>query len=326
MKLRHPESTITQFHDSKAPDRTWRSKMTQWIYLAIIAFILLYAIYYMVFANFYFLQRGLVQVDHVIVASQRGGRILGIPISVNQHVKKGALLMRVDAPNDCRQTIGNREIATLKTKNALDRIKRSSLKKQLEFKQQELKKVRYRRSMELFAESNINLQNLENDLFSLQGNIDLLSSQIALRNRAAKQLQGIGFNSAGCQDEFIHAPADGTVIAINHKTFEVLQPTEAVMDFIRDDASVHIISNFNNDDYKSLTVGEEVDVKLPDGSISKGLVSEIKSTSIPFPTEEVLHYMPARTRILATITPLDAITLKQWQAFNEMEVEVTGWR
>ncbi|GEM_PF-3712670 len=326
MKLRHPKSAITQFGDSKAPARTWRSKFTQWIYFAIVGFIILYAIYYFVYMRFYFIQRGLVQVNHVVVASVRGGRILKIPVSVGEHVKKGRLLMRVDSPNDCRQGDGVGIVLALKGKNSLDRVKRDALKQQMKLKNNDLKRLRYRRSMELYSEQGIKLQALQDKLLALQGDIKLLNQQIAVRNKEIKRLSGLGVHHNGCSDEFVRAPADGTIIAINHAPFEVLQRTEPVMDFIKDNAPVSLIMTLNNDYYDSLTLNEKVDVYFPDGSVGKGFISKIQSTAIPFPIRDSAHYLPERTRVLATIEPLESEDLNHWRAFNEVEVEVRGWR
>jgi len=332
MKLRHPKSTLTQFKDTSTPLRTWRSKLTQWIYLAIIAFIVLYAVYYLSFMHFYFNQRGLVQVDHVVVASSRGGRILAIPVKPGEHVKKGDLLMRVAAPADCHgQTMGGKGLADLKMKNALDRVRKKQLVQKIKLKNYELKQLSYRRSMELYANHNVNLQGLSDEILALKAGVELLNQQIYLRSKAMKKISAIVYSARGCQDEMVRAPANGTVITIKHKVFEVLERTGSVMDFIKDKAAVHITANFRNDYYDSLSLGEKVDIRFPDGSKSQGVISEIKSTAIPFPEQENTHYLPYRTRIMVTIEPLEidsseADQLDHWRFFNEMEVEVRGWR
>jgi len=227
--------------------------------------------------------------------------------------------------------VAGKGLADLKMKNALDRVKKKQLLQTIKLKKYNLKLQSHRRSMELYANHTVNSQALKDELLALQTGVDLFNQQIYLRNQAMKKMSAVVYSNSGCQDEMVRAPADGIIITIKNKPFEVLQRTESVMDFIKNKAEVHITASFKNDYYDSLSLGEKVDVSFPDGSKSQGVISEIKSTSIPFPVQGSTHYLPDRTRIMATIDPLEtkaseADQLDHWRLFNEMEVEVRGWR
>jgi len=327
MKLRHPRRKLTQYKEGPAPERTLRSKVTQWIYLAVVLFVVAYVIYYIAYTMFYFNQRGLVVVNHVVISSVRGGRILKISVGAGDHVKKGALLLRIASPNSCRQNPDNKIIHELKIKNGLDRGKIRMLMQQRNSKKNELKKIQYQRSMELFSGNITRMRTLQDAILVLGGNIDLLRRGLRLRTAEIKKLSMNKALDAACQDEVIRAPSDGTVIAVQHKVFEVLQRTEPVMDFVKDDAPVYIHVTFNNKRYDDLSLGKEVQIRLPDGELGKGKIAEVKSTSVPFAVNEFArNYLPQRTRLMAMIEPLNRKDAKLWKSFIEMEVEVRGWR
>jgi len=326
MKLRHPKSNLSQFKEVSAPKRTFGSKLTQWIYLTVLLFLLAYIIYYIAYKIFYFDQRGLVVVNHVIIASKRGGRILKVPVVVGSHVKKGELLLLLDAPDICRQGASNKTIRELKIKNAFDREKIRALVERRNIKKNELRQMQYQQSMELFAGNHARIQSLQDILLTLGGNINGLRHGLKIRTAEIKTLFANKMSDAACQNEVIRAPSDGTIIAVQHKVFEVLQRTEPVMDFIKDGAPVYIHAVFNNKFYNALSLGKEVQIRFPNGDLGKGKIIEVKSTSVPFAMNENQKYLPQRTRLLAIIKPLEKKESDLWKLFIEQEVEVRGWR
>jgi len=326
MKLRHPRSKLTQYKEVSAPKRTFGRKLTQWIYLAILLSLVVYAIFYVGYQIFYFDQRGLVTVHHVVISSARGGRILKEAAGAGDHVRKGALLLRIASPNVCRRSADEKVIRELKMKNGFDGQKVRVFIQQRNTKRHELNRMQYQRSMELFSDNTARIRALQDALANLDGDIDVLRHEIKLRNDEIKKLSANNTLDDACRDELIRAPADGTIVSIQHRTYEVVQRSDPVMDFVKDDAPVLIHALFRNEYYESLSLGKKVQIRFPDKSFSKGRVIKIESTSVPFAVNTVRkNYAPARTRILAVIEPLDKKDVNLWKSFMEMEVEVKGW-
>jgi len=326
MKLRHPRNNLTQYKDEEPPKRSFSSYLTQWLYLAAIFIILGFIGYYIIHSIYYFNQRGMVLVNHIVISSARGGRILSQPVQVGQHVKKGDLLLRVASPNTCKKSLNDKKMADLKMQNSLNAMKMKMLIKNRTYKEKQLQKIRYQRSLELFSKSQMDAQSLQDELQNLSANIQLLRHGKVIRRQAIKDLAAIMLEDRDCMDEFVYAPENGTIVAVEHKVFEVLQRTEPCMDFIATDADVYIEAAFHNKYYNAVSMGEDVKIRLPDGELSQGVIKEIKSTSAPFAVQENNRYLQQRTRLLVVVKPANQQEAKRWKPFIEMEVEVRGWQ
>jgi len=326
MKLRHPRNNLTQYENEDAPKRSFSSYVTQWIYLVVVFTILGFIGYYIIHSIYYFNQRGMVLVNHVVISTARGGRILSQPVQVGQHVKKGDLLLRIASPNICKKSVNDKKIADLKMQNAFNVMKIKLLIKKRSYKEKQLQKIRYQRSLELFSTPQMDAQTLQDELQDLSANIQLLQREDVIRRQAIKDLADMILEDHDCVDEFVYAPQDGTIVAVEHKVFEVLQRTESGMDFIADDADVYIEAAFHNKYYNAISMGENVEIRLPDGGLSQGVIKEIKSTSAPFAVQENNRYLQQRTRLLVVVEAANKEEAERWKSFIEMEIEVRGWQ
>ncbi len=327
MRLRHPRRKLTQYKETPAPPWTWGRKLTQWAYLAVLLFLVAYAFYYVGYQMLYFNQRGRVTVQHVVIASARGGRILEEPFGVGACVKKGQLLARVGAPFDCRPSSGDRALRDLEVKNKVDRFRLRGLLDQRRLLLRQLREMKNRRALELFGDSPGGVRELEEKLRDLDGDILLLRRQIRLRTKEIGEIRALARGDHGCGPELIRAPSDGRIVAVERTANEVVMRSTPIMDFVPDDAEVEIRAIFKNDFLESLTLGKEVRIRFPDDSETPGRIYRIESTSVPFSWDHFRkNYIPERTRVLAVIRPLNRHDARVWKAFQEMEVEVMGWR
>lgn len=336
MRLRHPKPILSHRSVENTTQLSRASRITRWLYFGVLIGLALYIIWYGVLKFFYVDNRGLVEIDHIRIASSRGGRILELPANVGDHVKKGALLVRLQSPNDCAPPQSSEvqpetpELRSLRRKLLSDRTRLETLLQQRKDKQAQLRNMRFSHAMELSIGSvRLQSQKLEDDILRLDGEVRSLRTIIPAREKDIKHLEKVlllGVEQKGCGDEEIRALYDGTVLSKTHRQFEVVKRTDPIMDFIADDARVHIESYFRTDDFNALSVGLELMVIFPDHSKSRAKVVDIKSTSIPFPNREFHDsYLPFRTRILTILEPVDEKDIPLWKQFNRMEVEVQGW-
>ncbi len=337
MRLSHPKPVLSHSNQADTGKPSLGSRITRWVYFSVLIGLLFYIIWYGVFRFFYIDNRGLVEVDRTRVASSRGGRILELTVKNGDHVNKGDMLARLKSPNDCDAPAVSKaleetpELRSLRRKQLSDRTQLKVLLQQRKEKKTRLQRMKFRHAMELSI-SGVASQRLklEDDMLRLGGEIRSLRAIIPLRKKDIQHLKAIlklAVIKPGCRDELIHAPYKGTIVSKDHWQFEVMQRTEPIMDIIADDANVHIESYFRNDTFKTLSIGMDLTVFFPDGSESKAKVTAIKSTSLPFPNRGFHDdYLPFRTRILAVMEPVDEADVVLWKQFNQMEVEVRGWR
>ncbi len=332
MRLRHPRRKPTQSQELPPPRRSWGMRLTQWIYLSVLLLLGLYVLVYLGYRLLCFSERGWVSVRHVVIASARGGRILAEPHGVGACVRKGALLVRVGSPSECRPVVsGNRDrnLRELERRQALDAYKLRMLIEQRKLARAALDDARQWRAMELFSGRQGQMRTLRDRIAGLDRDIALLRQALRLRRTEIDQLNKLAAvpAHAGCEDELIRAPADGVIVAVERKADEVVERATPILDFVPDHAPVEIRAVFRYDEYASLTLGRQVTIHFPDGSESQGRIVRIEATSAPFAMDRVRkNYELERTRVLAIIRPLSDRDAMLWRAFREMEVEVTGWR
>ncbi len=337
MRIRHPKPVRSHSNLSDVGKPSLGSRITRWIYFSVLAGLVLYIVWYAVFRFFYIDNRGLVEADRTRIASARGGRILDLPVKNGDHVHKGELLARLKSPNACDAPAVSKaqaetpELRSLRRQQLSDRTQLRVLLQQRKEKKTRLQHMKFRHAMELsISGAASQQQKLADDLLQLGGKIRSLRAMIPLRKKEIQHLQAmlkLAVITPGCRDELIHAPYNGTIVSKDHWPFEVMQRTEPIMDIIADDASVHIESYFRNDVFETLHIGMQLTVFFPDGSESRARVTAIKSTSLAFPTRQFHDdYLPFRTRILVMMEPVDKTDIALWKQFNQMEVEVRGWR
>lgn len=334
MRLRHPKPVLTHSHASDTAKPPFASRVTRWLYFTLLIVLLGYIIWYAMFRYFYIDNRGLVNVDRVRIASSRGGRILELPVKNGDHVKKGDLLVRLKSLNECVDLTGkpaeSAELRNLRQKLASDQVRLKNLYALRRTTKAEIEQMKFRHAMELSMREGSGTRELENELQRMNGDIRHLRSMIALRKKEIqhlKDLLGVSEVRPECHDELIYAPFDATVVSEDHLQFEVMQRTQPIMDIVADDAEVHIESYFKNDNFNSLQVGMQLTVFLPDGSESKGRIVSLQSTALALPSRGYHdNYIPYRTRVLAILAPMSKADAALWRQFNQMEVEVRGWR
>jgi len=339
MRLRHPKPVLTHSNKSENGKPPLASRFTRWIYFGVLIFLLVYIVWYGFFSYFYINERGLVEVDRIEVSSTRGGRILELPVSTDDHVKRNDLLVRLKSPNDCAssQMAGlnqpSPELRSLRFKQQADRAHLNRLYFESREKKTRLNGINLRHSMELSLNGSgaASRQKLEDDIQQLEGKKRELYQLIANRARlisklVALQKKGLTPSQLGCHDELIRAPYAGTIISKIHSVFEVMQRTETIMALIPKHASVRIEVYLRNDMYNMLKVGHEFSITFPDGQKSKSRIEKITSTSLPYPRRNINHYFPDRTRLLVILRPSDKADLPLWKKFNQLEVEVYGWQ
>jgi len=316
---------------------TRASRWTRIVYFLALFGLAVYVLVYTVLNFFFINNRGLVEVDRVEVASVRGGRILELPVQSGDHVKRGDLLVRLKSPENCEVLVNTgagkstAELRSMRLKQLADRAQLKALQRIMKDSKSRLKDIDMRHAMELSLGSsgNAGRQSLESDLFKTSGEINSLKQMIAQRSRQINELVALlnqGVVDTGCEDELIRAPYAGTIVSKVHKKFEVMQRTQTIMDLMSDDADVYIESYLNNSSFNMINQGNELTVYFPDNQTSQARIRAVESTSLPFTKREFSNYLPHRTRIRMTLEPADKADIPLWKQFNQMEVEVHGWR
>ncbi|MET0067364.1 MAG: HlyD family efflux transporter periplasmic adaptor subunit [Candidatus Thiodiazotropha sp.] len=326
MRIRNKKSFVVVGPEGKAP-KSLGSRITHLLYLAFLA---LLAIYLIIFTFNYittFQIAGQVVVERIKVAGLDGGRILSIEVAEGEPVKAGELLLTIDTGATC-EPLQDRNLDKLKRQLALDRVQFDALRQRearLQARQrQQLDERRMGRVLELEREDRGGERALQRDLDEVALDRALLEEQIRLQEQ---QIQVYAREQAPQQDcgrERVVAPVDGRVLAVNRHVHEVVARKETLLVLMPTQPLVQVEAFGKIDEELPVSIGQQVEVILPDGASTLGEVSEFEASAYRFPDREFHVYQPEATSMRVVIRPLDAQVAQAWIGFDRRDVSVKG--
>lgn len=160
----------------------------------------------------------------------------------------------------------------------------------------------------------------------------LIGSLTPLIRKQAKPKAGHGkyeVMGTGADDEniikYYLSPIEGSVNRIFTRQFETALRQEVVMS-IHKNSPIYIRTFFNQEDIAYFKTGDEVQLRFPDGSESKGILRRFYYSTIALPEEFQKRYEPTQRTIAADVYPADTLDRQQWRAFYKMSVEIKRFK
>lgn len=323
MKLRNRKSYITTLPEGSAPQNV-KPKITQIIYFSVLIFIVVYLGYVAVGRLFYLNARGQVEIEKTLISSTRGGHISQLAVSEGQQLKKGDMIVRIDALQQC-VVEENKHLQKLRLDIGMNEQRIALLKA----KQAELKKLQrgseLRRALELERESISYGTQFWRDQNKLLSDLALTGKELELQRLQLKELEKSARNKtlpAECQAETIRAPFPARVQVVRRRVEEFAKRGEAIVILTRNKAPVRIEAYFTEDELKYINLGKRLQVAFPDGVESTGVVKAVYSSAYSVPEREWKGYRPLTTGVRVHLFPLNENEEMHWKQYDRMEVRV----
>ena len=179
--------------------------------------------------------------------------------------------------------------------------------------------------------SKINQVNYE--IETLRGKNALLNSSLA---QLAKMKRDLSSNAAGDGSNsglgnanldangniIFYSPIEGTITNILKNQFEVALKEEVILSIHRPQ-NVYIKGFFKQEDLKSLTINDFVNLEFPDGTSGRGIIKRFYFTTYQLPEEFQKKYEPTTRSLSADIYPATDEDLKKWRTYWKMGVKIT---
>jgi len=117
------------------------------------------------------------------------------------------------------------------------------------------------------------------------------------------------------------APIDGVISDVFYEVNEICYKKEEMITIHQlQDASIN--TYFDPEEIKYIEVGDIVDIKFPDKSKTKGIISKFFVSTYAVPSEFQKKYEPTERNIVAEVVPLSKTDEHSWNSFYKMEVNV----
>jgi len=323
VKLRNRKSYITNLPEGTAPANV-KPKITQLVYFSILGLIVAYLVYIAIGRVFYLNARGQVEIEKTLISSARGGHISSLRVIEGQQLKKGDLIVRIDAIKQCTPEI-NRPLQKLRLDIALNEQRIELLKA----KQAELDKLQrggeLRRALELERESVSYGKQFWREQNKLASDMALTGKELELQRVQLKDMEKNMRRQivpAECQAEVIRAPFSARVQVVRRRVQEFAKRGEAIVILTRNQGPVRIEAYFTEDELKYISLGKQIDVTFPDGVESTGVVKAIYSSAYSVPEREWKGYRPLTTGVRVHLFPINENEKLHWKQYDRMEVRV----
>jgi len=307
-----------------APPANIRPRITQYIYYAILLFVVGYILYVFVSRFFYVKADGFVEVAKTIMSSSHGGRVIRLPVKEEQKIKTKDLLAVISAARNCGAS-DNNQLVKLKYELDFNRTKLSLLKRAIKDAKNRLSTFSLQRALETGQSRESVGQKLKLELIKKQNTANLLEAQIILQRQQLRKMKHYSPTSAlpaECFNESIIAPFAGYVHSVKRKINEFAARGAPLLILTADNAKVRIEAYFKNEQLPYLHKGEIVNVDFADGKTSDAKIKAIYSSA--YNVSEREWDRPAETQIRVHLEPLTKKDAALWKKYDRMEVTVRG--
>lgn len=296
-----------------------------WLYGVFLLGIVGLALWYAVYTYFHYDAQGQIRVERTVVSPERTGRVQKIFHGEGEAVLRGDSLMLVEPGQACGAsgaTLVERTRREGQQEAELYAVRIANLQEQLARKRQELARLRQRKILEL-QNTEPRRNQLEEDIYNLQADIDELRLQRRQARSTSSQLSGIPSNPE-CAPFVVRAPHNGRVHRLHEKEFSVVDAGTPVLSLTRPSPPVVVLGYLDRNLMGYVQRDDTVTVYLPDGSITRGVVRETYSTAQDFVEVKYDIYQPYASQLLAEIVPASQAAKEKWQALDRVNVEVEG--
>jgi len=326
MKLRNRKSYMTSLPEG-APPKSYKPRITQLIYYAILLSVALYILYIFVSRFFYFNEMGFVEVDKTIISATYGGKILKLNLHEGQSINRNEIIAEIAASKDCSANLNNARENKLKYDLALNQSKLSLLKRNIASLQTRLNNSTLQRALETGQSLQSNDNKLKLELAKKQAETDLIESEIILQKQQLQTFKPLALkkvNAASCANETIRSPFNSTVISVQRKINEFTSRGAPLITLAADNATVRIEAYLKTDQRGYINKGDIVSVIFANNLETQAKISSIHSSAYNVPEREWDYYKPADTQLRVHLEPLNKQDAKLWKQYDRMEVAVRG--
>lgn len=176
------------------------------------------------------------------------------------------------------------------------------------------------------------LSNLMNQIAALKNQIRLEQNNLALLYEQKKlfgdwfQANDLSYgNGSTSMKTNYQAPLDGIIGQISVVENETCYRTESVLT-IHDPNRVFVKAYFELKEISNIHVNDEVIVKFPDKTKSKGIVKKYYISTYALPEEFQKTYEPTERSVVIEIEPLNEIERDVWAQYHKLNIVVEKFR
>jgi len=327
MRLRNRssgQSVVSEAPEGESPS-PWRARITMWLYGLFLLSLVGLALWYGVYSYFHYDAPGQIRTERTVMSPERDGRIQKIYPTEGETVLRGDSLMLLVPGQPCEP--GGRTLVARDQRESRQRAELLSqriqdLQEQLDRKRKRLDRLRERKALEL-GETAPRRSELEDEIYQIEGEIGRL--QIQRRQARANARQPIGTTpDPACKPFVVSAPHDGRVMRVHEREFAFVDAGTPVLSLTRPSPSVTVLAYLERDLTGYVQRGDTVQVRLPNGVATRGVVRDTYSTAQDFVQVKYDIYKPYATQLLAEVAPASRRTREQWRRLDRTRVEVEG--
>jgi prefoldin subunit 5 len=334
----------------------------RWVYLAFLSALILFVGWY-VFKRIFFVEAdGQVLYENVNVRNLDDSRILKYYVMEDDTVAVGDTLFMYVADDEEFNGNGSstsmtlsaeggsgydwidKEIYALRRKIVVNNTDIRSKQERIGQIEKELPKLK--NEVILDAMPLARLDTRQEELNKLKAEKSQLEAENGELNKLIVQLQGMKENEpqpktagqvnvgngiggiAGIDPSRIRwhlSPLEGSINRIYTRAFETALRADIIMSIHRN-SPIYVRAFFNQNDLEYFHEGDEVRLKFPDGTTSRGILRRFYFATVPLPEEFQKRYEPVQRSIAADIYPADTTDQNGWRTFYKMSVEVSKFK
>lgn len=329
MRLRNRESgesVVSEAPEGESPNPR-RARITMWIYGLFLVSLVGLGVWYAVYNYYHYDGPGEIRVERTLLSPERDGRIQNIYPEEGETVLRGDSVLLVDPGQACEPDAAS-AIVQLRRENQQQaqllgqRIE--NLQQELARKRRRLARLRERKVLEL-DNTEPRRNQLEEDIYQLQDEIDELRIQRRQALQNTGDLEGAAANpDPECTPFVVTAPHNGRVHRMHERKYSVVEAGTPVLSLTRPSPPVVTLAYLDRDLTGYVQRDDTVQVYLPDGSNTRGVIRETYSTAQEFVEVKYDIYRPYATQLLAEVVPPNRQVKERWQEFDRVKVNVEG--
>ncbi|MFB6279934.1 MAG: HlyD family efflux transporter periplasmic adaptor subunit [Salinibacter sp.] len=329
MRLRNRESgdsVVSEAPEGESPSPR-RARITVWIYGLFLVSLVGLGIWYAIYNYYHYNGPGEIRVERTLLSPERPGRIQNIYPEKGETVLRGDSVMLIEPGQPCEPDAAS-TVVQLRRENQQQaqllgqRIE--NLQQELARKRRRLARLRERKVLEL-DNTEPRRNQLEEEIYQLQDELDELRVQRRQALQNTNELDDATANpDPECVPFVVTAPHNGRIHRLHEREYSVIDAGTPVLSLTRPSPPVVTLAYLNRDLTGYVQRDDTVQVILPDGSRTRGVVRETYSTAQEFVEVKYDIYRPYATQLLAEIIPTNRQVKEQWQDLDRVKVDVEG--
>ncbi|WP_448556101.1 hypothetical protein [Thalassotalea montiporae] len=329
MKLYNRKSYISSAPEGQSKEST-PSKVTQWVYFVILAFMACYLLYLLIKPYFIISANGIVNIERSSLMSSYTGRISKLHIKETDEITSGQLIATL-APEKACLAENNKDLTKLQDDILVLTTKREALIKERTYIKSIISpSTAFYRALEinaeLFREPNQNNILREKQWHSLGYEIEQLGQELnIMKQRLAdlKQLDSQKPQDTNCMEKFIYAHEAALIAEIAFKESDYIKKGDILLNYKHTYPSVFITLFTSIELYQDIYNQPKLTVTFPDKSESIAKVKHIDSTLSLSPSEPTSS---EDIKLKVILIPENNQDISLWVKHERMPVTVRGVR